>query len=67
MPPIPTDLARCLGPEGVKYLWNHTMETRAYPKRSEDWHIHLPYLIQNLLLELSKWGGEDPSRASKSS
>jgi hypothetical protein len=63
LPPIPPDLVRRLGPEGVQYMWDQAVSTRSYPQRSQDWHISLPYLVQNLLLELSKRPAEDPIEA----
>ena len=65
LPAIPPDLARRLGPEGVQYLWGHVVETRAYPQRSEDWHICLPYLINDLLAKLSMRQVEDPIESLK--
>jgi hypothetical protein len=44
-------------------MWDQAVSTRSYPQRSQDWHISLPYLVQNLLLELSKRPAEDPIEA----
>jgi hypothetical protein len=63
LPAIPPDLARRLGPEGVQYIWDHALDNKIYPRRSEDWHIHLPYMIQNLLLELVKRPSEESADA----
>ena len=63
LPAIPPDLARRLGPEGVQYIWDHALDNKIYPRRSEDWHIHLPYMIQNLLLELAKRPSEESADA----
>ena len=63
LPAIPPDLARRIGPEGVQYIWDHALDNKIYPRRSEDWHIHLPYMIQNLILELVKRPSEESADA----
>ena len=47
----------------MQYIWDHALDNKIYPRRSEDWHIHLPYMIQNLLLELAKRPSEESADA----